>query len=36
MFSNDVQIAYQASGELLDPDHYTRAKNNPHIPPQAY
>ncbi|CAF3351750.1 unnamed protein product [Rotaria socialis] len=36
MFSNDVQIAYQASGELLDPDHYTRAKNNPPIPPQAY
>ncbi|UJR37152.1 hypothetical protein I4U23_029862 [Adineta vaga] len=35
MFSNDVQIAYQASGELLDPDHYIRARNNPLVPPQA-
>lgn len=35
MFSNDVQIAYQASGELLDPDHYIRARNNPPIPNQA-
>jgi len=25
----------KASGELLDPDHYTRARNNPQIPPQA-
>ncbi len=25
----------KASGELLDPDHYTRARNNPPIPPQA-
>lgn len=29
-------IFQKASGELLDPDHYTRARNHPPIPPQAF
>lgn len=27
--------SFKASGELLDPDHYIRARNNPPIPNQA-
>jgi hypothetical protein len=33
---NEVMSIYsKASGELLDPDHYIRARNNPSIPDQA-